>query len=636
MLERIIHGARRAFLTVAGSALLAGLVAGCGGSGAGAQGGSPTGVAGKDALSVQLLGSTATINSDGKTPIDLTAIVTDASKVAAKNVPVTFSAEDPNGASGGVRLEVVNGTTDATGAATARLSLLGDPSNRTIKVVATASGTASVPLEIQVTGTTLAVTGPSALALNSPASTFTVSLKDSAGKPLSGRDVTVSSAKGNALSATSIRTDSGGQASVGVRGTVPDQDTLTFRALGVTQEKGITVSGQGLQVAPGGGFTTASGAPAVALGTNGTVVVTYQSSSAIPSGATVNVSTTKGTITPASASIASGSASFQVASTFAGPATVTADVGGVRTTFDFNFVSVTPTQVDLQASPATVGPNLGGSTEQRATLTAVVRDAAGNPVADRVVSFTAIDDPSGGQISPGVATTDLAGRATTSFVAGPNTTAPNAVRVQATVGSIRSQVALLSVARSQLFVRLGTDNKIEKIEPALYKKTYAVVVTDSTGNAVNGATVQASLRPLQYATGQWVRTGATPPWAQDIDATFPSEDIDRNGVCSVGEDANGDGQLTPGNVATVVQSGVTNADGVTGIALQYPREFARWVEVVLEVRIQVAGSEGVASAQFFLPISADDVTDANVPPPGATSPFPFPTGPAIARSCPTP
>ena len=121
------------------------------------------------------------------------------------------------------------------------------------------------------------------------------------------------------------------------------------------------------------------------------------------------------------------------------------------------------------------------------------------------------------------------------------------------------------------------------------------------------------------------------PGAANLDQFW---DNIRNGVCSVGEDANGDGQLTPGNVATVVQSGVTNADGVTGIALQYPREFARWVEVVLEVRIQVAGSEGVASAQFFLPISADDVTDANVPPPGATSPFPFPTGPAIARSCP--
>jgi hypothetical protein len=636
MFEAFRLHARRALLAAAGGTLLAAAIAGCGGSGAGAQGGSTVGGAnGSGTGSVQLLGTTATINSDGKVPVDLTAIVTGASNVALKNAAVEFSASDPEGSPGSIRLQVLSATTDATGAATAKLSLLGDPRSRTITVTAKSNGVVSTPLSIRVTGTTLAASGPTALALNGSASNYTVTLKDSAGAPLGGRPVTVSSDKGNVLSATSVTTDAGGQATVGVRGTVTGTDRIRFSALGENAGVDIVVSGQGLQISAGSGFTSPSGTPIVAIGApGGTLTVTYQSAGGIAPGTNVNVSTTRGTITPAVASITGGSATFGVSSNFAGPATVSAEVGGVMSTFSFNFVSVTPSQVDLQSSSATIGPNLGGTTDQRTTLTAVVRDPAGNPVANRIVTFNAIDDPSGGEISPGTATTDLAGRATVSFIAGPRTTAPNAVRIQATVGSIQSPIALLSVARSQLFVRLGTDNKIEKIEPAAYRKTYGVVVTDATGNAVSGATVQASLRPLQYRTGQWVNTGGTPPWSQNVTGTFPSEDIDRNGICSAGEDTNADGQLTPGNVASVAPASTTNADGIAAVSFQYPREFARWVEVVLEVRIQVAGSEGVASAQFFLPISADDVTDTNVPPPGDTSPFPYPTGPAIARSCP--
>jgi hypothetical protein len=143
-----------------------------------------------------------------------------------------------------------------------------------------------------------------------------------------------------------------------------------------------------------------------------------------------------------------------------------------------------------------------------------------------------------------------------------------------------------------------------------------------------------TLRPLRYATGTWISTGATPTWTQVVDGIFVSEDLDRNGVCNAGEDANGDGQLTPGNVASVIASAVTAANGVADVKFQYPREFAAWVEVLLEARIQVGGSEGAANAQFWLPIAASDVTDATVPPPGTPSPLPFASGPGIARTCP--
>lgn len=650
MFQRLIRTCRFALLAiVAPTAVVIGLSA-CGGAGAGAGGGSATSGAGIG--TVQVLGSTTTINSDGKTPVDLTVFVTSGSNVAAKNTTVDLSASDPNGAPGGVRLEILRATTDDSGTATARLSVIGDPASRDITIVAKAGGVASAPLKIRVGGTTLNVSGPSAISLaGATTANYTISLKDSGGLPLAGRDVTAASAKGNTFAAKTLKTDSGGQAVFAVRGAVPGSDTLTFSALGESSPVPIVVSGKGLSIDPASGFSTVGATPVVALGTSASLKVTYQSADGIPAGTVVEVSTTRGTLAPSSASITTGTATFALTSDFAGPATVTARVGGVSAEYTFNFVSTTPSQIDLQAGPSTIGPNVGGSTEQRATLTAVVRDVRGNPVANRVVTFSATDDPSGGSIQPGVATTDLAGRATASFIGGPTTTAVNGVKLIATVDGIPSQVAFMSVARSQLFVRLGTDNLIEKAEPALYRKTYSVIVTDSTGNAVKDASIVVNLRPINYLVGVWELAPVVPggtvgdAWVpRIIEGPSPSEDRNRDGICNgatvidgvtqPAEDTNGDGQLTPGNVASTAPTVKTSEDGTAAVTLQYPRSFANWVEVLLDVRVQVAGSEGVAFAQFWLPILTDDLQDKAVAPPGETSPFPFPVGPDFPRTCP--
>jgi hypothetical protein len=634
MFERLTRTCRIALLAIVAPLSIAAGLAACGGAGAGAGGSAAASGAGIG--TVQVVGNTTTINSDGKTPVDLTVFVTSGTNVAAKNVLVDLKASDSSGAPGGVRIEVLRATTDGSGTATARLTVLSDPRSRDISIIATAGGVASAPLKVRVAGTTLNVTGPAAISLaGATASSYTVSLKDSSGSPLAGWDVTADSDKGNTFAVKTVKTDSGGQAMFGVRGAVSGSDTLRFSALGESKPVDIVVSGKGLSITPSSGFSNVGGTPVVPLGTSAAFQVAYQSSDGIPPGMVVDVSTTRGTLTPSSSGIGTGTANFAVSSNFAGPATVTARVGGVASEFTFNFVSVTPSQIDLQAGPSTIGPNLGGGTEQRATLTAVVRDARGNPVANRLVSFSATDDPSGGSIQPGVATTDLAGRATVSFIGGPTTTAVNAVKLIATVDGISSQVAFMSVARSQLFVRIGTDNKIEKLEPALYRKTYAVVVTDSTGNAVKDAAVIVNLRPLQYRTGRWVpATGGPPEWVQNITGTFPSEDLDRDGICKAGEDTNLDKQLTPGNVASTAPTVSTTENGTAAVTLVFPRSFAEWVEVLLDVRVQVAGSEGAAVAQFWLPIAADDLGDKAVAPPGALSPFPFQKGPDFPTTCP--
>jgi hypothetical protein len=69
----------------------------------------------------------------------------------------------------------------------------------------------------------------------------------------------------------------------------------------------------------------------------------------------------------------------------------------------------------------------------------------------------------------------------------------------------------------------------------------------------------------------------------------------------------------------------------TGFALfdvEYAREFT-WVEIQLEARVTVAGSEGASTATFFLPGLADDFNDCDVSPPGQVSPY----GVATTCSC---
>jgi hypothetical protein len=624
MFEQIARIGRRAWLA-AGVVVAMSVLGACGGGGAGAGGGGAGTSGDGGGESVRVLADSTTLNSDGKSTINLTAIVTSVAGVAMKNAQVAFAVSDPDGA-GNVSVQVLNAITDATGAATAKMTLLGNPRSRDLSVVSTVGKTVSSPLIIRVTGTAVSVTGPSSLALNAGSpSSFTVTVKNSSGVPIAGQPVTATSGKGNTISPASAVTNGSGQAVFGVTGTKPDADVLTFTALGENAVANISVAGQGLAISAGSGFSDVGGVKVVPIGATATVQVAYQASGAIPGGTTVTAASTKGTVTPATQSIASGTATVGVSGTSPGPATVTAVVNGITAEFNFNFVAVTPAQVLVQSSPSTVGPNVGGATDQRTTLTATVLDASGFPVPGQLVSFNAIDDPSGGSISPGLATTDLSGRATAAFIAGPNVTAPNAVRIRASSAGIASTEALLSVSRSQLFVRLGTDNEVERLDRvALYRKTYAVVVTDATGNAVKGATVQASLRPLRYRTGQWTVVGSA--WTQQITGTFDSEDVDRNGVCSATEDLNNDGQLTPGNIASIAAEVVTGDNGTAALQLQYPREFALWVDVLVEVRIQVAGSEGVASAQFWLPIAANDINSTSVAPPGQFSPLPYPTG----------
>ena len=115
------------------------------------------------------------------------------------------------------------------------------------------------------------------------------------------------------------------------------------------------------------------------------------------------------------------------------------------------FVATQPTLLNLQASPDTV-PTLGQS-----TITAVLRDAQGNLVANQTVDFQ-LQDTTGGSLSVGSAITDLQGIAQSTYTAGSIVSATNGVTITGTVPgtSVPAVTATLTVGGRTVFLVFGT------------------------------------------------------------------------------------------------------------------------------------------------------------------------------------
>ncbi|MEO6185335.1 MAG: Ig-like domain-containing protein, partial [Steroidobacteraceae bacterium] len=379
---------------------------------------------------------------------------------------MTFSAN-----SGG--LLVTQGTTDTNGLAKATLSSAGDPTSRPITVTAMA-GNVTATVTVNVAGSTLSVQGPNALTL-SQQGTYRVTLLDSGNHAIAGRAITVASARSNTLSASTVTTDSTGSASFNLTAANGGNDTLTVTGLGLTSTQAVAVNSDSFWItAPAAGTEVALGAPQA-------VTVTWLVGGAPVAGQTVNFSTTRGTVTAATAvTNGSGVATTSVTSTNAAGAVVTANSGVSTATLALEFVAQTPATIDIQPSAFSIGPN------QTSTLTAVLRDAAGKLVKKKTVVFT-LNDVMGGTLSVGAANTDSQGRAQTVYTASNTTSANNGVKITAAVqgfpGVTPREVAL-AVGRREVFISVGTGNQVAEPNPAQYPIDYIVQLTDANGNGV--------------------------------------------------------------------------------------------------------------------------------------------------------
>jgi hypothetical protein len=589
-------------------------------------------------------GTTSTLSSATGTTISLTAVVKNAGNAAVAGQTVSFTTTDA-----GVTIVNPVAVTDATGTATGTMTIGTGPTsntNRTIAVVATAGGLTATK-NVQVVGSTVTVTGPDAVALNTAAQ-YVVTVRDSASNALASQSVTVTSQAGNPITSTPGTTDSQGQFKFSVTPSKTGSDTLTIAAAGVSAVKSFTVSGDQLSFVGSPAEVEVNKPQPLTLNliNNGVAFVNQK----------VTLSATRGTLSTNSVQTDSaGRATVTIISATAGITEVNASsAGGLTATSRIEFVSSTPSKINLQASPSTVATNAAGSSSNSSQLIATVRDAADNPVKNSRVNFTFLADPSNGRIEPGFATTDSNGNASTVFISGPNSSGNNAVVISASLPNASTPVAAsqatLTVSRSVLVVRIGTGNEIEKIDTTKNGVPYTVIVSDSSGNPVKDVLIQASLVPLLYFKGFYLWNGVD-QWEKRDPGTgvvnnqqCANEDTNGNGQldpaqgATLGEDdpnntiGNGDGLLTPGNPAVVAfntgfENGKTNALGYLDMRVIYPRNFATWLQVRLRVTAVVAGTEGVGTNTIILPGVAGDYTSATVAPPGVRSPY------GVAATC---
>lgn len=579
--------------------------------------GNPPGPGGDVTVSVvNVLSSSPSLPSDAGQTVDLMVVVRDDSNVAVGGVTVLLSSDS------GI-LTILEPVTNISGVMTATLNAGGDPTNRPITITADANGVLGTTI-IDVIGTTLSISGAPALA-QGDSSVYTIVLTDAGGNGISNQTVDVTSATGNTLAASSLMTDTGGQAQVQVTASAAGADTLTATTLSITATTPLDVSDDSFSL------TAPLPGTEVLLNTASPVSLSWSIGGTAQANETISFSATRGTLAQSSVQTdAAGVASTTISSNNAGAAVITAtNALGTSTSAPIEFVASVPTQIAVQASPFTIGP------AEQSAVTATLRDAAGNLVKNIIVQFV-LDDVTGGQLSVAQSITDSQGRAQTFYTSSSSTSANNGVVITASVQSdplINAEVSL-TVAQRELFISIGTGNTIFEPNSAQYRKEYAVQITDSQGNGVSGVDVQIGILSDYYGKGFWFFPDGGQAWQQEVTIVCMDEDSDplspdsRNGILDPGEDNNDSGRIEAGNIATATpQNGNPNgsftsdASGFGIIDVIYPQEHARWVQVTLEATTAVQGTEFARNSKFWLAINAEDTSDENVEPPGRISPF---------------
>lgn len=603
----------------------------CGGSsntitGPGGDGG------GVEIASLQLVTSSPTLNSDasGNTKLTITAVVKDAGNAIVEEVPVSFSTSSGS-------ITVTKPTTDAAGTAIAELTNGLDPANRAITVTAQAGGV-SAQVTINVVGTDVTISGPGSLALGDSGN-YLITVRDAQGAGISGRLVTVSSATGNTLSASSLTTDVNGQVTVGVTATTAANDTLTVTVLGIVRTLPISVASDVFSLA----ISSPNTPPRI--GDVVTATLTWTSAGIAQAGQTINFASTRGTLSAGSAvTNGAGQAVVTLISSTAGATTITAsNSGGTNTSQSFSFVATVAATLELQASPVTVG------TGSQSTLTALVQDPTSNVVQGKIVTFTIVNDTTGGFLSVGSAVTDANGRASAAYTGGTIPSSPGGVTIQASVQdapAVLNTVAL-TVAGRAIDMSIGTGEELNSITQALYSKEWAIIVTDTTGTApipVANETLQASIRSVRFHKGQMVVQGPDDDWSPfPYAATCDDEDSNRDGFLDlVLEDLDGDRKLEAGNRATLAGlppgaapdacADITNfggattnvqtdANGIARVCVVYLKSDNLWVDVEIQSQLTVFGTEFAETQQFTLEALAEDLADEASSPAGQFSPW---------------
>jgi len=579
---------------------------------------------------IELVASPVRLDASANVQSSITARVKDSSGILLEGISVGFSA------SNGGTLEVTQQTTDQAGVASAILTTDGDFRNRTVTISAQ-SGSVSDTVDIEISGTSLSVSGPSSISLNGT-TPIRVALSDAEGNGIPNEPISLSTTLGS-LSASSVTTDPNGFIDVQLNaGSTSGTATVSASAFGgsnvLSATRSIVISDDSF------GFTSPTANTEVDLGATQELVLRWLENGNPVNGQLIKFTATRGTLTPANGEVTTvnGEARIDISSSNAGLTTVTASdpSSGLSTDLTFEFVATTPNEINLQAANTQL--DLNETTE----IIAIIRDINNNLVKNQEVTFNLLQDDSGGSLTSSRDVTDSQGRASTVYNAGSTSSGRDGVEIRATVGGTITDTVNLTVARQALRLAVGTGNELEEPDSVRYRKPYVAIVTDANGAPVENANIELSVLPIAYRKGSY-SISANDTWviAAGDSTTCDAEDVNQNGVLDTedtngndvldpGEDSNGNGlldtedtngsdRLEPTNSATTSAASITSAaDGSADFALLYPQSHCNWVAVRLTATVRVGGSESVETSEFALSCLASDLDDTAVSPPGGT------------------
>jgi hypothetical protein len=539
-------------------------------------------------------------------------------------------------------LEIIDAQTRDDGTARALLKTVNNQENREITVSALVENLDEEIIKVEVSGTEVNISGPSSVIISDRVP-YTILLADSNGVGIPNQKVEVSSTIGR-VEFVDDETGPTGQVTFFFESDVSGQGSITASALNApTSSFNVTVQEDDFSFSelPDGPI------PVVAqIGDEGSAIagVTWFKDGEPFVGGEVTVTSSRGVVTnPTAVTDANGFASFEIKSTTAGPATLSAigvDTGEneVTSRASFEFVAETVQAIFIDASPDLIGPEA-----EQSNISAILTDPNGNLVKGQLVNFSLID-ASGGSIDPNSATTDSNGIASVTYTSN-GVSVEDGVTIIAESGGVTNQTELTVGARA-FDISLGTGNLIESPDPSTYLKEFAVFVSDSVGRPVEDIELTASVTPIKFAEGGVYRKGnwsfnpVTEDWFIDLDPsvtiTCPNEDVNGNGSIDVDpndstitEDTNGDGELTPGIIGTInFKDGIarTDANGQATLQYRFPRAYGGWLNMEIAVFGQSSGSEAQSSQVYRLEVSEEDISGDNSPP---ASPF------GIDPVCPT-
>ena len=575
--------------------------------------------------SLELFASQSQLSSSGSDEVEVWAVVKNAQNILLDGVNVTFSA-DNNAA-----IAETQPVTDENGTAIVMLRTGGDKENRTINVTATVSGeqTLTQTLSINVVGTEIEINGTTSAIIGDSVS-LTVSLQDSDNVGIASETLTlrVEDESGTDVTATTLddaapQTSAEGRATVAF--TAPAAGTFTVFANALNTESSFAIEVQQDEFV----FVNAPDVNDVdqdiPLNTDYNLQVSWLRDAAPFAGGSISFAISRGSVVSADAvTDGSGIADLTVSSGNAGLATISAtgtDGAGVQvsTQIEIAFIATDAETIIVDATPDSIGPD-----GQTSTISAVVLDADGNRVRNKLVNFE-VNDVSNGNLTDAQSRTDRRGIATTVYESNAVSTYQS-VEVRAYVNDEPTveDSTLLTVGDRPFDISLGTGNLIEAPQQSSYRKEFSVFVTDADANPVSGAALTFSATPVAettndaaYAKGYWLWDEDDSIYYSVTTAVCANEDLNGNGRLDVGEDFNGDGQLTPGNVGAIDADASTDENGQALINLNYPKQYGAWVQLAISARGESSGTESVDSMNYWLSVSTEDRSTQGAPPPSS-------------------